>query len=55
MVFCFDGFELDTDLYELRHNGQCRKLEPKVFDLLSHFARHPDRYRLHMPIQDINL
>ena len=43
MLLCFDEFELDTDLYELRLNGQCRKLEPKVFDLVTHFAKHPDQ------------
>ena len=41
MILTFGEFELDTDRFELRHNGQPRKVEPKVFDLMIHFARNP--------------
>jgi DNA-binding winged helix-turn-helix (wHTH) protein/tetratricopeptide (TPR) repeat protein len=41
VILTFDEFELDFDCFELRRNGQPRKVEPKVFDLLVHFARNP--------------
>jgi DNA-binding winged helix-turn-helix (wHTH) protein len=34
-------FELDLDRFELRRNGQPRKVERKVFDLMAHFAKNP--------------
>ena len=43
MLLCFDDFELDTERFELRRAGQPRKVEPKVFDLIVHFLRHPER------------
>lgn len=41
MILTFGEFELDFDRFELRRNGQPCKVEPKVFDLLVHFARNP--------------
>jgi DNA-binding winged helix-turn-helix (wHTH) protein/Flp pilus assembly protein TadD len=41
VILTFGEFELDIDRFELRHNGQPRKVEPKVFDLMTHFAKHP--------------
>ncbi|SFU77751.1 winged helix-turn-helix domain-containing protein [Halomonas korlensis] len=43
MTLRFDDFELDTARYELRRHGELRRVEPMVFDLLVHFALHPDR------------
>jgi len=39
----FDHFELDTDTFEFRVSGRACRLEPKVFDLISHFVRNPGR------------
>jgi len=41
VILTFGEFELDIDRFELRHNGQPRKVEPKVFDLVTHFAKNP--------------
>lgn len=43
MQYRFDGFELDTERFELRRDGAVRHVEPLVFDLLCFFARHPGR------------
>ena len=43
MSLTFGEFELDLDRFELRRNGRPRKVEPKVFDLVTHFARNPGR------------
>ena len=43
MIFEFDDWELDTELYELRRNGQPCKVEPQAFDLLHFLARNNDR------------
>ncbi|MCU7930245.1 MAG: winged helix-turn-helix domain-containing protein [Candidatus Thiodiazotropha sp. (ex Codakia rugifera)] len=40
-MLSFGDFELDTKRYELRRNGQLCKTEPKVFDLILLFCRHP--------------
>ncbi|MEZ5935412.1 MAG: winged helix-turn-helix domain-containing protein [Alphaproteobacteria bacterium] len=34
MIYRFDDFELDTDRFELRHQGNVRPTEPQVFALL---------------------
>ncbi|MDH4151918.1 MAG: winged helix-turn-helix domain-containing protein [Betaproteobacteria bacterium] len=41
MILTFGEFQLDVDHFELRRNGQLCKAEPKVFDLLVHFAGNP--------------
>lgn len=43
MIFCFGDWQLDTGLYELRHQGRPKKVEPQVFDLLHCLLRHHDR------------
>lgn len=43
MTLRFDDFELDPARYELRRLGELRRVEPMVFDLIEHFAHHPDR------------
>ena len=43
MILSFDDFELDTEHYTLYHQGQILNVEPLVFNLLVHFARHPDQ------------
>ena len=43
MILTFGEFALDIDRFELRRNGQPRKVEPKVFDLVIHFAKNPGK------------
>ncbi len=43
MIFEFDDWELDTELYELRRNGEACKVEPQAFDLLHFLARNSER------------
>jgi len=43
MIFAFDDFEVDDRLFQLRRAGAPVRLEPRVFDLLLHLVRHPDR------------
>jgi pimeloyl-ACP methyl ester carboxylesterase/DNA-binding winged helix-turn-helix (wHTH) protein len=40
MVFRFDGYELDTKQYELRHSDEIVALEPQVFDVLAYLVEH---------------
>lgn len=39
----FDGFELDTSLYELRLGGERIPVEPRALDILRHLISHRDR------------
>jgi DNA-binding winged helix-turn-helix (wHTH) protein/tetratricopeptide (TPR) repeat protein len=41
VMLTFGEFQLDIDHFELRRNGQLCKVEPKVFDLVVHFASNP--------------
>jgi pimeloyl-ACP methyl ester carboxylesterase/DNA-binding winged helix-turn-helix (wHTH) protein len=43
MIYAFDGYELDMGLFELRHDGERRPLEPQAFDLLAYLVEHRDR------------
>jgi DNA-binding winged helix-turn-helix (wHTH) protein len=43
MIYVFGDWELDLDLYELRHAGQPIKLEPQVFDVLAYLVQHHRR------------
>ena len=43
MIFNFDNFELDTELFELTHNGQVIPMEPQVFNVLAYLIQHHDR------------
>lgn len=43
MLLIFGDYALDTDLFELRRDGQVCPVEPQVFDLLVYLAQHRDR------------
>lgn len=43
MLLIFGEYVLDTDLFELRRDGQACPVEPQVFDVLVYLARHRDR------------
>jgi DNA-binding winged helix-turn-helix (wHTH) protein len=43
MICAFGDYELDTQRYELRRNGQPCKIEPQVFNVLAYLVRHHDR------------
>jgi TolB-like protein len=43
MRYRFNGFEVDTDRYELHAGGMVQAVEPLVFDLIVFFARNPRR------------
>jgi pimeloyl-ACP methyl ester carboxylesterase len=43
VIYAFDDFELDTDVFELRRNGERSPLEPQAFDLLAYLVQHRDR------------
>lgn len=38
MIYAFEDFELDTDLYELRRAGDPVAVEPQVFDVLAYLV-----------------
>jgi len=43
MVHIFGEFELDENVYELRHHGQPVEIEPKAFDMLAYLLHHRAR------------
>lgn len=43
MIYHFGDFELDTDRFELRHDGSPCAIEPQVFDLLRHLIEARDQ------------
>ena len=43
MIYVFGNYELDTQLYELRHAGRPRKLEPQAFNVLAYLIAHRSR------------
>jgi TolB-like protein/cytochrome c-type biogenesis protein CcmH/NrfG len=43
MLLTFGRYEIDTELFALRGDGQPRQVEPQVFNLLVYLARHRDR------------
>jgi DNA-binding winged helix-turn-helix (wHTH) protein/pimeloyl-ACP methyl ester carboxylesterase len=43
MIYAFDGYELDTERYELREGGAPIQLERQVFDLLAYLIQNSDR------------
>jgi DNA-binding winged helix-turn-helix (wHTH) protein/tetratricopeptide (TPR) repeat protein len=43
MIYAFGDYELDTRVYELRHAGNPRPVEPQVFDVLAYLVRNRDR------------
>ena len=42
MKFDFDKYALDTNLRELRRDGELVAMQPQVFDLLVHLLKHRD-------------
>ena len=43
MRYAFGEYELDAQLYELRHAGTLLKIEPQVFNVLAYLIQHRDR------------
>jgi pimeloyl-ACP methyl ester carboxylesterase/DNA-binding winged helix-turn-helix (wHTH) protein len=43
-VWRFDDFTLDTARYELRRGGDVIKVEPQVFDVMTHLVSNHDRF-----------
>lgn len=43
MLYVFEDYELDTQLYELRHAGKPLKIEPQVFNVLTYLIEYHDR------------
>ena len=43
MIYGFEGYELDTERYELRSDGSPVPLERQVFDVLSYLVQNSDR------------
>ncbi len=43
MLYMFGDYELDTQLYELRHAGEPVKTPPQVFNVLAYLVEHRDR------------
>ncbi len=43
MEQCFNHFELDTRLFELRHQGARVSIEPQTYDVLAYLLSHRDR------------
>ena len=43
MIYRFDGFEIDTQEFQLRKNGTAVEVEPKVFDLLCYLVTNQGR------------
>ena len=42
-VWRFGEFELDTQRYELRGNGAVIRVEPQVFDVMTHLVSNHER------------
>ena len=43
MIYLFDDYTLNTELYELRHAGTPCPLEPQVLDILLYLIQHRNR------------
>jgi predicted ATPase/class 3 adenylate cyclase/DNA-binding winged helix-turn-helix (wHTH) protein/esterase/lipase len=43
VIFEFEGFEVDTDRFELRRDGEPQHVEPQVFDVLRYLVEQRDR------------
>lgn len=41
MLYSFDGYVVDSIRFELRYRGELIAVEPKVYNLLQHFAANP--------------
>ena len=42
LIHSFEEFELDTELFELRRQGQRVPIEPQVFNVLQYLIEHAD-------------
>ncbi len=43
LLYSFHDFELDHQLYQLRHRGKVKEIEPKVFNVLAYLIQHRER------------
>ena len=43
MIYRFEGYVVDTQRYELRHDNEVVAIEPQVFDVLTHLIVHRHR------------
>ena len=43
-MWCFDDYVLDVARYELRSGETVIKVEPQVFDVLTHLVSNHDRF-----------
>jgi DNA-binding winged helix-turn-helix (wHTH) protein/tetratricopeptide (TPR) repeat protein len=43
MIYTFEEFELDSELYELRRDGKPVRIEPQVFEVMLYLIRHRGR------------
>jgi DNA-binding winged helix-turn-helix (wHTH) protein len=43
VIYRFEEYELNSELYELRWSGVPVRLEPQVFDVLAYLIEHRDR------------
>ena len=43
MIYLFDDYTLNTEIYELRHAGTPCPLEPQVLDMLLYLIQHRNR------------
>src|SRR3954469_20712965 len=43
VIFEFEGFEIDTARFELRHEGEPQHVEPQVFDVLRYLVEQRER------------
>lgn len=43
MLYHFDNFEIDSEMFELRKDGVVQHVEPLVFDLIHYLVQNPDR------------
>jgi DNA-binding winged helix-turn-helix (wHTH) protein/tetratricopeptide (TPR) repeat protein len=43
VIYRWDGYEVDTQLYEVRRHGAPVKLEPRVYDVLAFLVAHRER------------
>ena len=43
MIYLFGGYELDSDVFEIRRAGNLCKLEPKAFNVLLYLIRNHER------------
>ena len=52
VIYRFNDFEADTELYELRRQGEAQPVEPQVFDLLCFLIEQRGRRRFLSFVED---